>query len=105
MQRARSLSESAVGTRRRRVWGMIEALGIKHLVSDSRQVAVGDTFVAYPGETRDGRDFIPHAIERGAASVLWEPLDFAWKRKWNVKNAPVENLRRRAGEIASAAYG
>jgi UDP-N-acetylmuramoyl-L-alanyl-D-glutamate--2,6-diaminopimelate ligase len=86
-------------------WSTIEALGISRLVSDSRQVVAGDTFVAYPGETRDGRDFISHAIERGASSVLWERRDFAWRRTWKVKNAPVENLRRHAGEIASAAYG
>jgi UDP-N-acetylmuramoyl-L-alanyl-D-glutamate--2,6-diaminopimelate ligase len=98
-------SESGAHIARRLQWSTIEALGISRLVSDSRQVAAGDTFVAYPGETRDGRDFIPHAIERGASSVLWEPRDFAWRRKWKVKNAPVENLRRHAGEIASEAYG
>ncbi len=40
-------------------WNAIEGLGMKRLVSDSRLVRAGDTFVAYPGETRDGRKFIP----------------------------------------------
>jgi UDP-N-acetylmuramoyl-L-alanyl-D-glutamate--2,6-diaminopimelate ligase len=98
-------SESDTRGARRLEWRTIEALGISRLVSDSRQVVAGDTFVAYPGEARDGRDFIPHAIERGASSVLWERQGFAWRPTWQVKNAPVENLRRHAGEIASNAYG
>src|SRR5215212_7342757 len=98
-------SGSGARSGRRLPWSTIEALGISRLVSDSRQVAAGDTFVAYPGETRDGRDFIPDAIERGVASVLWEPRNFAWKPQWKVRNAPVENLRGHAGAIASAAYG
>jgi UDP-N-acetylmuramoyl-L-alanyl-D-glutamate--2,6-diaminopimelate ligase len=98
-------AESDTRGARRFEWKTIEALGISRLASDSRQVVAGDTFVAYPGETRDGRDFIPHALERGASSVLWERRDFAWQPTWKVKNAPVENLRRHAGEIASKAYG
>jgi UDP-N-acetylmuramoyl-L-alanyl-D-glutamate--2,6-diaminopimelate ligase len=98
-------SESGTRVARGLEWSTIDALGIHRLVSDSRQVVAGDTFVAYPGETRDGRDFISQAIERGASSVLWERRDFAWRPSWKVKNAPVENLRRHAGEIASGAYG
>ena len=33
----------------------LKALGMTRLVSDSRQVQPGDTFVAYPGEKLDGR--------------------------------------------------
>jgi UDP-N-acetylmuramoyl-L-alanyl-D-glutamate--2,6-diaminopimelate ligase len=83
----------------------LDALRMTRLVSDSRHVVPGDTFVAYPGEALDGRKFIPHAIERGAASVLWERRGFRWRSAWTVANAPVENLKRRAGEIASTVYG
>jgi UDP-N-acetylmuramoyl-L-alanyl-D-glutamate--2,6-diaminopimelate ligase len=86
-------------------WKAIEALGITRLVSDSRLVTRGDTFVAYPGEASDGRKFIGDAITRGAASVLWERGDFRWPPDWKVKNAPVEGLRHKAGEIASRVYG
>ena len=86
-------------------WSALDALGMTRLVSDSRQVGHGDTFVAYPGATRDGREFIPDAIGRGASSVLWERRDFTWRRAWAVKNAAVANLRRRAGEIAGEVYG
>ena len=86
-------------------WAAIETFGVKRLVTDSRQIVPGDTFIAYPGETLDGRKFIPDAIARGAQSVLWEQRDFQWKPAWPVANLPVENLRRHAGEIAARAHG
>jgi UDP-N-acetylmuramoyl-L-alanyl-D-glutamate--2,6-diaminopimelate ligase len=86
-------------------WDAIRSLRIERLVSDSRELDRGDTFVAYPGETRDGRDFIPQAIQRGAASVLWERGGFEWRRSWRVQHVGVTDLRARAGEIASEVYG
>ncbi|HYC47923.1 MAG TPA: UDP-N-acetylmuramoyl-L-alanyl-D-glutamate--2,6-diaminopimelate ligase [Burkholderiales bacterium] len=86
-------------------WAAVRALGIRHLTSDSRSVVAGDTFVAYPGETHDGRDFIPDAISRGASSIVWERQGYRWNASWNVANAGVKRLRRHAGEIASDAYG
>ncbi|MBI4193893.1 MAG: UDP-N-acetylmuramoyl-L-alanyl-D-glutamate--2,6-diaminopimelate ligase [Betaproteobacteria bacterium] len=74
-------------------------------MTDSRQIRRGDTFVAYPGATSDGRDFIPQALGNGAAGVLWESRGFAWNPAWNVPNLGVPDLRRRAGEIASHIYG
>jgi UDP-N-acetylmuramyl tripeptide synthase len=79
----------------------IKALHIRRPVSDSRQVRPRDTFIAYPGEARDGRDFIAQAIAAGTASVLWEAHDFQWDPEWRVPNVGVRDLRRRAGEIAS----
>ena len=86
-------------------WKAIEALGIRRLVNDSRRVHRGDTFVAYPGESRDGRDYIPAAIAGGASSVLWERAGFEWNPRWPVRNLGVRDLRRQAGEIASRAHG
>jgi UDP-N-acetylmuramoyl-L-alanyl-D-glutamate--2,6-diaminopimelate ligase len=86
-------------------WGAIEALGIERLVRDSREVRAGDTFVAYPGASHDGRDYIGEAIARGAASVLWESEGFRWNPRWKVPNVGVRGLRRRAGEIAARLYG
>jgi UDP-N-acetylmuramoyl-L-alanyl-D-glutamate--2,6-diaminopimelate ligase len=83
----------------------IDGLGVKRLTSDSRLIGAGDTFVAYPGETRDGREFIPQAIASGAASVLWDSGGFAWNPAWRAANLGVPNLRRRAGEIANHVYG
>jgi UDP-N-acetylmuramoyl-L-alanyl-D-glutamate--2,6-diaminopimelate ligase len=86
-------------------WKAIEALGVKRLVNDSRALARGDTFVAYPGQARDGRDFIAQAVAKGAASVLWEREGFQWDEQWALANRAVRGLRRHAGEIASRIYG
>lgn len=83
----------------------IDDLGVKRLVTDSRHVGPGDTFVAYPGEARDGRDYIAQALANGAASVLWENRDYTWNPAWRIPNLGVAALRRRAGEIASHVYG
>ncbi len=86
-------------------WKKIEALGVRRLVNDSRAVRPGDTFVAYPGQSRDGRDYIAQAIANGAASVLWERAGFRWDPRWRVPNLGVQALRRHAGEIASRVHG
>jgi len=83
----------------------LDRLGIRHLATDSRRVRRGDTFVAYPGETDDGRRHIAQAIARGAASVLWEKRGFEWNPAWRVPNLGVARLRARAGLIASHVYG
>ncbi|MBI2312738.1 MAG: UDP-N-acetylmuramoyl-L-alanyl-D-glutamate--2,6-diaminopimelate ligase [Betaproteobacteria bacterium] len=85
----------------------LDTLGVKvaRLVTDSRRVQRGDTFLAYHGERQDGRRFIPDAIKAGANAVLWEPQGFDWDPAWRVPNLPVPRLRARAGLIASHVYG
>ncbi len=83
----------------------ISVLGARRLTVDSRAVRPGDTFVAYPGEARDGRDYIAQAIANGAVSVLWDADAYAWNARWRVPNLGVPNLRRQAGVIASEVYG
>ncbi len=43
---------------------------ITSLTLDSRQVVPGSLFAALPGSHADGRDYIPHALSRGAVAVL-----------------------------------
>ncbi len=43
--------------------------GVHH---DSRKIEPGNVFVAISGAAFDGRDFIPQALERGAAAVVGE---------------------------------
>ncbi|MFH0933872.1 MAG: UDP-N-acetylmuramoyl-L-alanyl-D-glutamate--2,6-diaminopimelate ligase, partial [Pseudomonadota bacterium] len=85
----------------------LDALGVNitRLVSDSRKVQSGDTFVAYPGEQADGRRFIAQAIEAGANAVIWEARDFKWDSEWKVPNLGMRDLRQQAGEIADHVYG
>jgi UDP-N-acetylmuramoyl-L-alanyl-D-glutamate--2,6-diaminopimelate ligase len=86
-------------------WKAVEPLGVRRLVNDSRAVRPGDTFVAYPGQSRDGRDYIAQAIANGAASVLWERAGFRWDPRWRVPNLGVQALRHHAGGIASRVHG
>ncbi|MGE5128880.1 MAG: UDP-N-acetylmuramoyl-L-alanyl-D-glutamate--2,6-diaminopimelate ligase [Sphingomonadaceae bacterium] len=78
---------------------------IERLSSDSRRCAPGVAFFAYPGENADGRAYIADAIGRGAAAVVWESADFAWRTEWNVPNVGVSGLKRRAGVFAHEFYG
>jgi UDP-N-acetylmuramoyl-L-alanyl-D-glutamate--2,6-diaminopimelate ligase len=75
------------------------------LTADSRAVKLGSIFVAYPGTVQDGRQFIPEALARGAAAVIWERTGFTWDERWQVPNLGVENLRARVSEIAGHVYG
>jgi len=84
----------------------LAAMGVhpRRLVSDSRRVEAGDVFVAYPGESSDGRTYIPQAIKQGAAAVLWERAEGRWLDDWHVPNLAVEGLREQVSEIAGEFY-
>ena len=85
---------------------LLAALGVKisRLVTDSREIAPGDTFVAYPGGQVDGRNFIAQAIAQGANAVIWEAQHFSWNNAWQVPNLAVSELRKHAGAIAHNVY-
>ncbi|MBK9606347.1 MAG: UDP-N-acetylmuramoyl-L-alanyl-D-glutamate--2,6-diaminopimelate ligase [Betaproteobacteria bacterium] len=78
---------------------------VRRITSDSRVIAPGDAFAAYPGETRDGRAFIPEAMRRGAGGVLWETEGFTWPAGWATPNAGVANLKQELGFIADHLHG
>jgi UDP-N-acetylmuramoyl-L-alanyl-D-glutamate--2,6-diaminopimelate ligase len=80
-------------------------VNITRLVSDSRAVQPGDTFVAYPGAQADGRHYIAQAVARGANAVLWDAHEFSWNPEWNVPHLAVHDLRHQAGLIADHVYG
>jgi UDP-N-acetylmuramoyl-L-alanyl-D-glutamate--2,6-diaminopimelate ligase len=83
-----------------------QGVEMKRLTADSRNVAWGDTFLAYPGAMADGRTFVPQAIDAGAGAVLWERDDaFAWNDDWRVPNLGVPRLRDVAGPLAAEVYG
>ncbi|MFT4100871.1 MAG: UDP-N-acetylmuramoyl-L-alanyl-D-glutamate--2,6-diaminopimelate ligase [Burkholderiaceae bacterium] len=75
------------------------------LSGDSRKLAAGDGFVAYPGGTTDGRAFIDDAIARGAAAILWDDAGHAWRHGAAVAQRGVPDLRALAGPIAAAYHG
>ena len=93
--------------RAERILELLAAQGVRvtGLAADSRSVAKGEVFVAYPGSRSDGRDFIPAAIARGSSAVLWERDGFHWDPEWRVPHLPVDDLRGLAGLLAHEVYG
>ena len=80
-------------------------LPLQRLTADSRRVLPGMTFAAYPGTHADGRQFIPQAIEQGAAAVLWEREGFRWRQEWSVPNQAIDGLRAQVSGIAGQLCG
>lgn len=77
------------------------------VTDDSRLVAPGDLFLAFPGDVADGRHYIADAIDRGAAAVIWESQG-AEEVSWDAFTVPaiaVAGLRSLAGNIAHAVLG
>ena len=91
----------------REILDRLEAAGVTPTggADDSRQVQVGDLFLAYPGDLADGRRYIDDAIARGAIAVVWQPDEnFAWNPALTVTNMPAPDLRALAGPLAHAIY-
>ncbi len=85
-------------------WLLQQVTPAAQLHSDSRFIAKGDVFFAYPGEVADGRQFIAQAIEMGAAAVVYESAAWNWNAAWSVPHLAVAGLKITVGEIASAYY-
>src|ERR671938_1403846 len=76
------------------------AVEIGGLAFDNRAVEPGTLFFFVPGFTRDGHDFAPDAIERGAAAlVVARPLDLG------VPEVQVEDVRAAMAVAAARFYG
>lgn len=74
------------------------------VTADSRRVASGDLFLAYPGLTVDGRRFIAAAIEAGACAVVAEQgAASAADRPVPVLEVP--NAQKLGGFLADRIYG
>lgn len=80
------------------------SVAVTRLVTNSRAITPGDTFIAYPGSKVDGRQFIKQAIANGANAVIWEAHGFSWNEAWQLPNLAVADLLNHAGEIADHIY-
>ncbi|WP_264373075.1 UDP-N-acetylmuramoyl-L-alanyl-D-glutamate--2,6-diaminopimelate ligase [Pelagibius marinus] len=78
---------------------------ISGLTADSRQVAEGYLFAALPGSRADGRDFIPQALEKGAAAVLAPQGTRLPETTTPVALITDPNPRRRLALLAARFYG
>ena len=80
--------------------------GVRALVTDSRRVAAGDAFIAWPGYAVDGRAFVPQALAAGASACLVEADGadaFTWDDAGRVAALP--GLKARTGALASEFMG
>jgi UDP-N-acetylmuramoyl-L-alanyl-D-glutamate--2,6-diaminopimelate ligase len=73
----------------------------KYLEQNSINIKKGSIFLAYPGENKDGRNYIDEAIKKGAGAIIYDPLGFKWNTKWKLPNLPVKNLKDSISNIAS----
>ncbi len=78
------------------------------LSGDSRQIESGDIFFAYPvghgNALRDGRQYIDAAIKRGAAAVVFDPVDAGAPYIEHPLCCAVESLASKAGELCAQWY-
>src|SRR5690349_7856291 len=80
---------------------------VKNMTMDSRQVKPGDLFIAVPGLTVDGRDYIEKAISQGSVAVLAEYDSAASaeielkKQKKTIPIIAVPKLKMLVGHIAA----
>ncbi len=73
---------------------------ITGLAFDNRRVEHGDAFFCVPGFTRDGHDFAPDAVQRGAAAlVVQRPLELG------VPEVVVEDVRSAMAVAAARFFG
>lgn len=77
------------------------ALRISGITYDSRRVAPGHLFVAWPGFRVDGHQFAAEAVARGAVAVVTE----RWLEGLNAAQLVVRDAREAAARLAAAFYG
>ncbi len=85
-----------------------EDVPIDGLAFDSRKVKRGDLFVAFAGLEFDGHQFIPDAIESGAAALVVEDERFRTSpsgEPWPVPCVPVPDGREALAHVAAAYHG
>lgn len=75
-------------------------VAVNGLSSDSRTITPGDVFVAIEGTVADGHKYIPAALERGAAAVVFERAEASALIPADIPCARVAGSRRAAAVIA-----
>lgn len=82
-----------------------EQITVTGISNDSRFVKPGNLFIATVGDTVDARSFIPSAIEKGAAAILYENSDgYQLTPTLPIPAFPIVDLNRWQGIIASRFY-
>jgi UDP-N-acetylmuramoyl-L-alanyl-D-glutamate--2,6-diaminopimelate ligase len=76
-----------------------EDLDVRAIAYDSRKVAPGSLFVAIEGFHRDGHEFVPDAVKRGAVAVVAQR-----KIRSKVPVAVVEDSRAALADLAAEVF-
>lgn len=84
----------------------VPPVAVTGLAMDSRQVRVGDAFLAVRGSRGHGLGHLPQALSRGAAAIVWEPAPTIDAPQADaVPCVAVEALSDKVGEIAARFHG
>ena len=75
------------------------------LQTDSRRVAPGDAFIAWPGAKADGRAHVPAALARGAVACLVEHEGAEAFHFSDARLASLVGLKAATGEVAAQWFG
>ncbi len=81
-----------------------ESLAVQSITNDSREVIKGALFLAYPGFSVDGRDYITQAIENGAVAICYDPNAFVLSVRTDIPCIAIENLKAQEALIAARFY-
>ena len=74
---------------------------VSALKNHSQKIEPGDLFLAYPGHTADGRDYINHAIGSGAVACLVEADDVQSQAFYSVPVIKIPSLQKKVSELVS----
>jgi len=74
------------------------------LALDSRRVAAGNIFFAFPGTSSDGRDYLEQAEAAGALAIIAEKNGYSGQAQLKVPVLLMDNLSARISAIASEYY-
>ncbi len=83
----------------------LHARGARGLASDSRRVRRGDAFIAWPGQTHDGRGFVASALGAGASACLVEADGVEAYAFADERVGALPGLKAAAGIVASEFLG
>ena len=77
---------------------------VLELSIDSRDVTQGTLFIAYPGYSVDGRDFIEAAQTAGAVAILYDSKDYQLPDTISIPAYAVDSLQTQVGILANQFY-
>jgi len=99
-----SLKELLVGLPQARVAGK-DQIEVSAIAYDSREVGPDTAFVCVRGQARDGHEFIPQAIERGATTIVCENESALRLLPQSVTGIVVPDTRLALAALACEFYG